>query len=267
MVHYPSVLGLHNIHSLEHEHIIHGSNAYYCLRRSRDRGERLWSRKYNVILIGHIQVLFSLYHYYLIHSISKPGDSHDPAELPEMQVAFHRVLQSGLLQDVIPADEIKAVPTVKKKWTYHQADAFEQLKPDDPRAIDFRNALRPWFRNVPWSTIGQQDLRRWLYWAVFNAVLPDNQDDLSHAHKTAMEDVMELIRRRTGTDVQPGSNPICQPLMLTLDPVNVWSRPLLWYMFVAVVNGIAWKHIQSKWDVRHGKFQGLEYAPCLRISS
>jgi hypothetical protein len=174
-----------------------------------------------------------------------------------MQLAFHRVLQSGLLHESSSSSE-GAVPAVDEKWNYHQADAFDELKPEDPRAIDFRYSLRCWFRHRPWSDIRQQDLRRWLYWAIFNAPLPQNEDDLPHAHKTALDDVLELIRRRTGCTVKPGSNPQCAPLLLTLDPLNVWARPFLWYLFVSLVNAVTWKHMKSKWNVQYGTFQGLE---------
>lgn len=131
------------------------------------------------------------------------------------------------------------------------------LSRDDPRAVDFRNALRPWFRHAPWSSVGQEDLRAWLYWAVFNGPLPAT-DALPHAHATAMEEVEEMIRNRAGCTLSPGSNTATRPLLLTVDAVNVWARPLFWYLFVASANLYLRKRMEYNWGVKHGVYDGIE---------
>jgi hypothetical protein len=176
-----------------------------------------------------------------------------------MQLAFHRVLQSGLVasESVAQTATEAIVPQVDVKWNYHQADAFDELPAQDPRAIDFRNSLRPWFRHMPWSRIRQKDLRRWLCWAIFSSPLPEDETDLPHADRVALDDVCELIRRRTGTVIQDGSDSECQPLLLTLDPVKVFARPLWWYLFVLAANAVTWRMLSSKYNVRYGTYQGL----------
>jgi hypothetical protein len=176
-----------------------------------------------------------------------------------MQTAFQRVLQAGL-QSPEPlkptADDGDTVPSTKS--THEQLDALAELTPDDPRAADFRDSLRAWFRHAPWSALRQREIRRWLYWAVFNAALPDSDAALPHAHKAMLEDVLELLRRRTGVAVPPGSNPACAPLLLTIDPLAVWARPLLWYLFVAAANAVVWWRLRTKWQVQYGRFHGME---------
>jgi hypothetical protein len=169
-----------------------------------------------------------------------------------MQLAFHRVLQSGLAAEA-------TIPAADEKWSLN-ADAVDELHRDDPRAIDFRNSLRSWFHFKQWSQLRRQELRGWLYWAMFNAPLPANDSDVPHAHHSAIENVLELVRRRTGCEVPEGSDPTCKSLLLTLDPLNVWARPLLWYIFVWAANAVVWWRMTRQWNVQHGRFQGLEYA-------
>lgn len=201
-------------------------------------------------MTDYAQVFFSVYHFQLVRSISGPAPK-GPSNLSELQTAFDRVLRAGLADGA----SASAPPCDGAPAT---AAPLEELAHDDPRAIDFRNALRPWFRHAPWSEVRRDDLRAWLYWAVFNGPLPEGPDALPHAHAAAMDDVEELIHRRAGCALPAGANPACRPLLLTVDAVNVWARPLAWYLLVAGVNLYLRKRMQYNSGVRHGSYDGLE---------
>jgi hypothetical protein len=85
-------------------------------------------------------VIFSIYHSYLVYLISGPSPV-APGITAELQDAYVRILKAGLghyTEDGF--DEEYA--DVERPGT---ADTIDQLAPDDPRAIDFRNTFRNWY--------------------------------------------------------------------------------------------------------------------------
>jgi hypothetical protein len=202
--------------------------------------------------------MFSIYHHYLVRSIGMPVSGDDVVELSDMQTAFQRVLQAGLQPMSCELSKDGTEDSSNSKSAQRQLDELEELHPDDPRAADFRSSLRAWFSHAPWSRIRQRELRKWLYWAVFNAVLPETDAELPHAHQTMLAEVVELLRRRTGCVVPEGSDPQCKPLLFTLEPLRAWPRPLVWYLFVAAANALVWQRLKRKWHVQHGRFYGME---------
>ena len=72
----------------------------------------------------------------------------------------------------------------------------------------------------------------WLYWSLFYEAIPDF-DKIPPKHLKILIDCLDLIEKRTGTTIPEGSNPNAQPRLLTLDPVSVWWRPLIYYLLVA----------------------------------
>jgi len=96
-----------------------------------------------------------------------------------------------------------------------------------------------------------------LYWSIFNAVLPP-LESLSPAHRTVLDDALNMIEMRTGASIPRGSNPAIKPILLTLDPVNVCFRPLVWYLFVAAANFSIRKWCQYKWGAQFIRYRNME---------
>lgn len=132
-----------------------------------------------------------------------------------------------------------------------------RLDPTDPRAVDFRNYLRTWFNKVPWSSIRRHQLYQWLHWSIFNASF-EGLEHVSEARRKLLEDVLESIEMRAGVKVLDGSNPDAMPMLLTLDPINVFGRPLMWYAIVALSNYYQRQQYAARWSCKFGTFDGLE---------
>ena len=69
-----------------------------------------------------------------------------------------------------------------------------------------------------------------------------SDDQLPESHKTLMDEAVELLQMRVGCKIPEGSDPSIKPLRLTIDPVGVRARPLLWYLFVWLINAyVRWQ--------------------------
>lgn len=87
-----------------------------------------------------IKVLFSVYYVALTRQISGPPPA-SSVDVAELQQAFKRVLQSGL----VPLPDDGGDEEYYATGRPGSPDAIiEQLEKDDPRAIDFRHKLRTW---------------------------------------------------------------------------------------------------------------------------
>ncbi|KAI0034072.1 hypothetical protein K488DRAFT_77450 [Vararia minispora EC-137] len=153
-------------------------------------------------------------------------------DMRELQVTFTRVLKAGLANLPEEGYDEETLPVTRPG---SPAEDIVQLEKDDPRAIDFRNSLRTWFGKVPWSQIHRQQMKAWLYWAIFNARMPE-LDAIPPPKKKFLDEALTLIEKRSGTVIPEGSNPAARPMLLTLDPINFAWRPLVWYLFVYAGN-------------------------------
>uniref|UniRef100_A0A0W0FJY6 AB hydrolase-1 domain-containing protein n=1 Tax=Moniliophthora roreri TaxID=221103 RepID=A0A0W0FJY6_MONRR len=227
----------------------------YTLRYSTF--SHLSSAKLTLFAVAACEVAFSVYHYHLVKKVSGPC-IHPPGKLPDLQVAFTRVLKAGLAS--LSPDEYDEESTDAPRPGSPEEEIV-QLEPDDPRAVDFRNSLRTWFGRAPWSSITLHPIRQWLYWSMFNQDLPP-YETLSHAHRAAMEDALDQLQKRLGKRVpgasSNGDSSHIKPLRLTIDKVNVMWRPFLFYCFVAATN-LYLKTKYSGWGFRYGNYGGLEY--------
>lgn len=115
------------------------------------------------------------------------------------------------------------------------------------------------FGKVPWSHICRREMQEWLYWAIFNARLPADTSSLPHAQQVFLNEALQLIEKRSGTVLPPGSNPQARPMLLTLDPVNFAWRPLIWYLLVAVGNWAMKQRLVIKYGMRVIEHDGVEY--------
>ena len=109
----------------------------------------------------------------------------------------------------------------------------------------------------------------WLYWSVFNAPFA-GIDKVSQTEQKVLHEVIQLIEYRAGAEIPEGSNPAASPLLLTLDPVNVSWRPLIWYAGIALSNAFLRRRFGTKWNAKVGTYKDLEWVVvflCLRSSS
>jgi len=84
-------------------------------------------------------------------------------------------------------------------------------------------------------------------------------ESMPSTHKHAIEEAVELIERRSGTNIPEGSNPAVTPILLTLDDVYISFRPFLWYIFVAVGHFIAHKYLEHHWGAEFDAHGDIEY--------
>ena len=87
----------------------------------------------------------------------------------------------------------------------------------DPEAY-----LTKWFLNAPLSAIRRENVKEFFCWALFNrdAWGPEDEEEL--------EGYVDRIEELLCSKIRPGRGP-AKALRLTLDPVNILHRPLLWY--------------------------------------
>ncbi|KAJ7228587.1 hypothetical protein GGX14DRAFT_613710 [Mycena pura] len=204
--------------------------------------------KYRLLFAFAIcEVLFSVYHYYLVTLVSVPW-KHGTGNLAQLQIAFTRVLKSGLAEYGVDAGDRPGSPS----------ETITQLERDDPRSIDFRNVLRTWFGRVPWSSIRRVEVQKWIYWSIFNKDLSEAHNT-PPAHQAVLDDSLKSLEMRLGTRITEGSNPKILPMRMTLDKVQVSARP---FFFYAAISGINWylrRRYSANWNLHYGKYDGLEY--------
>ena len=172
----------------------------------------------------------------------------------ELDLAYTRMLKTGLADLLDDGGDIETLVT---KRPGSPAETIEQLDQQDPRAIDFRNSIRPWFCNAPWSSIKLLELRRWLYWALFHANLP-KPEEIPDSHKTALNKAITLLEKRLGCKIPQGSNPQVIPIRVSLDRMSVQLRPFSFYVIICTINMILRKLYRLWWGVQYRHFDGIE---------
>ncbi|KAL1946843.1 hypothetical protein VTO73DRAFT_14947 [Trametes versicolor] len=199
------------------------------------------------------EVFFSVYHYNLTAFISGPSPT-GAGNLLELQAVFKRVLRAGLAS--LPEDFDEETLDVDRPGS--PEETLTVLEYNDPRAVDFRNYLRTWFGKAPWSSIRRHEVYTWLYWSMFNSAFP-GMDKVSEPHRKVLLEVTHMVEDRAGVKIPHGSNPAVPPMRLTLDPVNVSWRPLLWYIGVTLGNAYIRHSMRSNWNAKVEVHEGLEY--------
>ncbi|KAF8551453.1 hypothetical protein OG21DRAFT_1478115 [Imleria badia] len=201
------------------------------------------------------EVLFTVYHHNLVRSVSGLPQS-GPNNFAELRTAFERVLKTGLA-DLSVDDE-----SLDIERPGSPAEHLTQLQPDDPRAIEFRECMRAWFQRAPWSSIRKQDFYAYLYWVFYNSPLPATHLLPDH-HRDVLDGAIRQIENRAGMAIPDGPNSGVSPILLTVDKLNVTSRPFVWYAMVFATNWILRRWLERAHAVRFGCHDGLEY--CIRI--
>ncbi|KZO94903.1 hypothetical protein CALVIDRAFT_538666 [Calocera viscosa TUFC12733] len=196
-----------------------------------------------------VEAIFSIYHAHLARSI-QPLRPSTPDDLATLRLMYLRVLQAGLSPAPASAsDPATAAPDALAQGDMARPDSpmehVERLKEDDPRAVDFRDRIRTWFRKVSWDKITRESMLTWLAWSCFDLPLSDCL--ASPTQRTILYEALELIERRSGTILPEGAMSVV-PLRLTMDPISVWGRPLLMYLLVAL---LSWS-VRAWYQLQHG---------------
>ena len=220
-------------------------------------------------------MLFSIYHYILYKFVN--GACPIPPGKPEdLILAFKRITQTGLSD--LPEDG-NDEETLDVSRPGSPSETIERLSPTDPRAVDFQNQFRNWyvpdlspaaqvvadrvstlvrFGGVPWSHVRRKEMCAWLYWSLYYEHIPD-WDKIPPTRLNVLLDCLDLIEKRTGTTIPEGSNPSAQPRLLTLDPVRIWSRPLIYYLLVALSDFLMKQWLIHVWGMTLGTRHGIDY--------
>jgi hypothetical protein len=101
-------------------------------------------------------------------------------------------------------------------------------------------------------------MKEWLYWAIFNAHLPE-PDKIPAPQRKFLGEALELIEMRSGSIIPEGSNPSAKPILLTLDPVNFAWRPLCWYLLVSAGNLFFKYHFTTNYGMKLIHKDGIDY--------
>ena len=89
--------------------------------------------------------------------------------------------------------------------------------------------LAIWFQNAPRSEIKRENVEEFFCWAFFNKKSPDPGDD------EELEGYVLQLEEILGRKLESGrGSATC--LRLTLEPVGMLHRPLLWYTLVSLLS-------------------------------
>lgn len=87
----------------------------------------------------------------------------------------------------------------------------------DPEAY-----MRKWFKDAPMSEIKRDNVKDFFRWGFLNTNVANADDD------EELEEYAQGLEKSLGYSLESGRG-TAEPLLLTLDPVNMLHRPLLWY--------------------------------------
>lgn len=94
---------------------------------------------------------------------------------------------------------------------------------------DFNKFTALWFQTGSVTDVKRDNYIDWLLWALFST---DRQGCIAGMDSIIDEELngyMDQIEAISGRKIEPGRNPLIKPLRLTLDPVVMLPRPLVWY--------------------------------------
>jgi len=97
---------------------------------------------------------------------------------------------------------------------------------------DLERHIRGWFKGAPWAEIGREGVKSWLAWAFFEGRIGVDGNDAQELEAYTVE-----LERLLGKPFPPGNGKVT-PLRLTLDPIQVGRRSLLWYSVRICLHGL-----------------------------
>lgn len=217
----------------------------------------IWSFGWNgriCFAIAFSEVLFSVHHYKLVRSVSGPP-LNGASNLAERQASFIRVLKSGLADLIEESYDEESLDDARPG---SPAETIVQLNADDPRAVDFRERMRAWFRRSTWSSVKKRDVYAYLYWVFYNSEMPP-LEFLTGRQRAVLDEALSRVEKRAGKTIPDEPSVGVQPVRLTIDEVNVNWRPLTWYVMALGGNWMLRHWLVSSYGARFGCYNGLEY--------
>ena len=103
------------------------------------------------------------------------------------------------------------------------------------------NMATGWFFNSEPSLIRRENMKEWLLWALFGC----NLDGLREEWFDEIEGYLKRLEAYMGRNFEDGWSATAKCMRLTLDPVVMLHRPLLWYTVSNVNTTSSTLHIQS----------------------
>ncbi|THH33144.1 hypothetical protein EUX98_g1045 [Antrodiella citrinella] len=100
-----------------------------------------------------------------------------------------------------------------------------------------------WFHPSSPTDVKKENMIEWLLWALFSCNPEDSEEEWEqelHEYVHKLEELMDL-------KLEPGLNERVRSMRITLDPVIMVHRPLVWYTIVWIVDGYT-----SVYMYRHG---------------
>ncbi|KIY74048.1 hypothetical protein CYLTODRAFT_416320 [Cylindrobasidium torrendii FP15055 ss-10] len=209
---------------------------------------------YALFTLASAEVVFNIYYRYLVRQLDVPTTT-PIRTVEELEETLSRVLKAGLISpDVRPDKVADGAARPASPW-----EDVAELDYNDPRACDFRHAFRTWFYRVPWSQVRRHECRQWLYWAIYNADMPP-LERMSTQEQEVLERALGSMEKRIGRKIPEGSNPETKPFRISLDTLNVYSRPLVMYAIIFAINWVTTKRLQWKYQFEFSSYNGMEYA-------
>lgn len=83
-------------------------------------------------------------------------------------------------------------------------------------------------------------------------------DHLPDAHRENLDQSLDLLQKRLGCRAPEEPSIDVEPMRLTIDPIQIMGRPLMFYIAIKVINLTLLKYYEMKWDARLGRTDDLE---------
>ncbi|KAK4464323.1 Alpha/Beta hydrolase protein [Cladorrhinum samala] len=119
---------------------------------------------------------------------------------------------------------------------------------------DWESYIRGWFLNAPISEIKRDNVREFLLWAFFDI---DSNDDATRELDPDTESHLDSLISQTesllGRKFPPGraGAATTKSLRLTIDPISIQYRSVLWYAVVALTDAITYLHLRHSGFTHH----------------
>lgn len=118
---------------------------------------------------------------------------------------------------------------------------------DDPE--DF---IRGWFYGAPLEEIRRENIREWITWAMFGLDSPGIEDLEDWTQES--EQYVQAMEQQFGWNIPSGRTKDLPVMRLTVDPIHVVSRPLLWYIVRHPMSDISYELDNKAYDVHYRLF-------------
>ncbi|CAH7676394.1 hypothetical protein PPACK8108_LOCUS11516 [Phakopsora pachyrhizi] len=185
-----------------------------------------------------LESIFSLYQIFLIGKSRKlPVFTQHPREF--LRDILLRATGSGLgpknIPTLKPTDDGSREYEAKIQPPSHHPT--ERLPFDHPAAVEYRQTFVIWFRNCQWKELHYDNVLEWLCCTLFNKTLDqaraEDKDTEENKIIPFLDELVLLQENKSGTMFPKGYNESLRHrvIKLTLDPLKVKLRPLIFYAF------------------------------------